>query len=51
MCVSHPVPITQMFQSPAVIAMSITATRMHRSLTDFGHSGYDTSLLLRSASR
>ena len=46
---SHPVPITQMFQSPAVIAMSITATRMHRSLTDFGHSGYHPHPLLHFA--
>jgi hypothetical protein len=41
--VSQPVLITQMFQTPAVIAMSIAATRMHRSLTDFSHSGYHTS--------
>jgi len=26
---------TQMFQLPSVITMSIAATRMHRSLTDF----------------
>ena len=40
MGVSHAVLVTQMFQTPAVIAMSIAATRIHRSLTDFGYSGY-----------
>ena len=49
MTVSYPSPFTQMFQTPAVIAMSIAATRMHRSLTDFSHSVYDTFPLLRSA--
>lgn len=29
---------TQMFQVPSLIAMSIAATRMHRSLIDFGSS-------------
>ena len=38
-----------MFQTPAVVAMSIAATRMHRALTDFSHSVYDTFPLLRSA--
>jgi hypothetical protein len=38
---------TQMFQSPAVIAMSIGATRMYRSITDFGSSDmYGISPLL-----
>ena len=45
MSVSHPVFITQIFQFPAVIVMSIAATRMHRSLTDFAHSGYHTPSL------
>jgi len=31
-------PLNLMFQSPAVIAMSIGATRMYRSITDFGSS-------------
>jgi len=31
-------PLNLMFQPPAVIVMSITVTRMHRSLTDFNHS-------------
>ena len=43
MTVSHAVPIIQMFQAPATIVMSIAATRMHRSLTDFSHSGYYAS--------
>lgn len=29
---------TQMFQAPAVITMTIAATRMHRSLTDYTSS-------------
>src|ERR1700761_7204794 len=48
-CVSHhPVPITKLFQTPALIIMSIAATRMHRSLTDFTCSGYHASHLLCS---
>ena len=37
-----------MFQVPALVLMSIVATRMYRSLTDFTNSGYYTSCLLRS---
>jgi hypothetical protein len=38
---SHPVPtLLQMFQIPAVIGMSISATRMYRSLTDFTDPEY-----------
>ena len=43
MSISHLFPITQMFQGPATVVMSISATRMHRSLTDFTHSGYHAS--------
>jgi hypothetical protein len=44
MSVSHPVPVTQMFQTPGLVVMSIAATRMHRSLTDFfNESGYCAS--------
>ena len=46
MCVSHSTPIIQMFQTPALIVMTIAATRMHRSLTDFTYSGYYASRLL-----
>jgi hypothetical protein len=46
MSVSHPIPITQMFQPSGFVVMSIAATRMHRSLTDF--TGYYASLLFRS---
>ena len=35
MCASHSAAIIQMFQTPTLIVMSIAATRMHRSLTDF----------------
>ena len=45
MCVSHSVVIIQMFQTPALIVISIAATRMHRSLTDFADSGYNASCL------
>jgi hypothetical protein len=48
MYVPHSVPIIQMFQAPALIVMSIAATRMHRSLTDFANSEYNASCLLRS---
>ena len=44
----HPAPIIQMFQTPALIVMTIAATRMHRSLTDFTYSGYYASRLLCS---
>jgi hypothetical protein len=45
---------TQMFQGPSVITLSIAATRMYRSLTDFDPSTsatvvYDSSLLSRSS--
>ena len=45
--VSHPVPITQMFQPSGLVVMSIAATRMHRSLTDF--TGYYASYFIHSA--
>ena len=35
MCVSHSTPIIQMFQTPALIVMTIAATRMHRSFFFF----------------
>ena len=35
----------QMFQTPALIVMSIAATWMHRSLTDYADSGYSASCL------
>ena len=44
--VSHPVLITQMFQPSGLVVMSIAATRMHRSLTDF--TGYHASYFFRS---
>jgi hypothetical protein len=47
-CVSHPVPIPQMFQTPALIVMSIGATRIHRSLTDYTNSEYYPSCLVCS---
>ena len=50
MCVSHnPVLIIQMFQIPALIVMTVAATRMHLSLTDFANTGYCASHFLRSA--
>ena len=49
MSVSYSAPIVlQMFQTPTLIVMTIAATRMHRSLTDFTYSGYYTSRLLCS---
>lgn len=48
MCVSHHVPILQMFQTPALIVMSIGTTRIHRSLTDYTNSEYYPSCLVRS---
>ncbi|KAN0141808.1 hypothetical protein V8E53_000270 [Lactarius tabidus] len=33
-------PLNLMFQIPALIVLTIAATRMHRSLTDFTHSGF-----------
>ena len=45
---SHLVLAIQMFQTPALIVMSIAATRMYRSLTDFtSTSGYYASRLFR----
>ncbi|KAF8261249.1 hypothetical protein EI94DRAFT_821028 [Lactarius quietus] len=32
-------PLNLMFQTPALIVMSIASTRMHRSLTNFNHTG------------
>ena len=43
MSVSHIVFITQMFQTPGLIAMTIAATRMYRSLTDFNNPEYYVS--------
>jgi hypothetical protein len=37
--------IIQMFQTPALIVMSIAATWMHRSLTDYADFGYSASCL------
>ena len=37
-----------MFQPPALIVMTIGATRMHRSLIEFYELGYSTSYLLYS---
>jgi hypothetical protein len=37
-----------MFQPPALIVMTIVATRMYRSLVEFADLGYYTSRLLRS---
>jgi hypothetical protein len=37
-----------MFQPPALIVMTIAATRMYRSLIEFYDHGYCTSCLLRS---
>jgi hypothetical protein len=37
-----------MFQTPALIVMSIAATRMYRSLTDFSDIKYYAFCLLRS---
>ncbi len=34
--VSHAFSVTQMFQFPSFITMSIAGTRMHRALADFG---------------
>jgi hypothetical protein len=48
MRVSHSALIIQMFQIPALIVLTISATRMHRSLTNFSHSGYYTYCFLRS---
>ena len=49
-CVSHHSVLTiQMFQTPALIVMTVAATRMHLSLTDFANTGYDASHFLRSA--
>jgi hypothetical protein len=42
-----PPAVLQMFQAPALIWMTIAATRMYRSLTDFPDSGYYTSRVLR----
>jgi hypothetical protein len=36
-----------MFQPPALIVMTIAATRMYRSLAEFFDLGYYTSCLLR----
>jgi len=36
-------PFDEMFLLPSMITMSIAATRMHRSLADFGHGSGDTS--------
>lgn len=47
-CVFLILSITQMFQTPALIVMSIGATRIHRSLTDFTDSGYYASCLSHS---
>jgi len=43
------IPFNLMFQTPALIVMTIAATRMHRSLTDFAQSGnfFDTHPALR----
>ena len=50
MCVSHhPLPIIQMFQTPALIVMTVAATRMHLSLIDFANTGYYASHFLHSA--
>ena len=48
MYVSHLAPTVQMFQIPSLIVMTIAATRMYRSLTDFTDPGYYASCLLRS---
>ena len=37
-----------MFQTPALIVMTISATRMYRSLIEFSDLGYYTIYLLRS---
>ena len=47
-CVSHSVPVIQMFQPPALIVMTIAATRMYRSLIEFSDLGYSTFCLLHS---
>jgi hypothetical protein len=40
------IPIMQMFQTPALVVMTIGATRMHRSLVDFANSEYYASYFL-----
>ena len=42
----HSLSAIQMFQPLALIVMTIGATRMHRSLTEFYELGYSTSYLL-----
>ena len=41
----HSLSAIQMFQPLALIVMTIGATRMHRSLTEFYELGYSTSYL------
>lgn len=39
--------LTQMFHHPALIAMSIAATRIHRNLADYAHGSTDMCHFLR----